>query len=256
MPSQLPPIVGIAQAMSLVGAGATVLDTRSLMSFLAAGHILGAVHTSWRIGTSGRATDGGLGDAAAAATAFAGLGVSGSRPVLVVGDWDLGWGEEGRIYWDLDYLGHPDVHVLRGGMVAWTGARTRRPAGPATAGDFIADPRSAERIGTGQLAAWLEDGTGRVVDVREPAEFSGATPYGESRAGHIPGALNVPWKDLFAPAGLARVPAGQPIVVTCTGGVRSGMAWLLLRNAGFAVAHYDEGMWGWARTGRAITTGE
>lgn len=265
MPAQLPSIVDDAQAQVLVDSGATVLDTRSLMYFLADGHIAGAVRISWRVGTSGRTTDGGLGDPVSAAAAFAGLGVSGSRPVLVVGDWDRGWGEEGRIYWDLVYLGHPDVHVLSGGMVAWTGARTRLPGSSPSAGDFIADPQSAARVGTGQLAEWLGGGNGgggtgeapagQVLDVREAAEFAGATPYGEARGGHIPGALNVPWKELFTPAGLARVPRDRPIVVTCTGGVRSGMAYLLLRNAGYTVANYDEGMWGWARTELAVTTG-
>lgn len=256
--SDLPPIVDFAQAERLVSAGAIVLDTRSMVRFLADGHLAQAARVSWRIGTSGALTDGALGDPSAAASAFAALGVQSRLPVLVVGDWDAGWGEEGRVYWDLEYLGHTDVHVLRGGMQAWTGDRTRSPlrtfSGTVSAADFIAAPRSSARVTTADLAAAVGSaGPPLLLDVRERAEFAGATPYGERRGGHIPGAVSLPWRDLLA--GGAPDPQGRAVVVTCTGGVRSGMAYLMLRNANIGiVANYDVGMWGWTRTDNVVTT--
>jgi thiosulfate/3-mercaptopyruvate sulfurtransferase len=243
----LPPLVNSSEAQQLVSAGAIVLDARSTLHFYADGHLPTAVRVAWRIGTSGNPTDGSLGPPDAAAAAFAALGVRKGLPVLIVGDWDAGWGEEGRIFWDLEYLGHKDVHVLRGGMRAWTGPRNNVSTWSASAGDFVADPDSAKRISSAQLATALASSSPpRVWDVREASEFSGATPWGESRGGHIPGAVNIPWRQL-----LTAVPTNGdgPIVVTCTGGVRSGMAYLLLRNANIdTVANYDGGMWDWART--------
>ena len=46
----------------------------------------------------------------------------------------------------------------------------------------------------------------------------------------------------------------EVMVVTCTGGVRSGMAYLALRNANIvSIANYDAGMWGWTRSDNAVT---
>ena len=38
------------------------------------------------------------------------------RPVVVYGDWVNEWGEEGRLFWMLEYLNHTRVHVLYGGV--------------------------------------------------------------------------------------------------------------------------------------------
>jgi thiosulfate/3-mercaptopyruvate sulfurtransferase len=91
----------------------------------------------------------------------------------------------------------------------------------------------------------LQAGSYLVLDVREPDEFAGAVHYHEARGGHLPGAANAPWRSL-----LVQVPAfpdDKPVATYCTGGVRSGMAYTLLRDAGVPVAHYDGSWWEWAR---------
>lgn len=47
---------------------------------------------------------------------FRKLGVSNDVPVVVYGSWKEEWGEEGRIFWQLEWLGHKDVRILYGGM--------------------------------------------------------------------------------------------------------------------------------------------
>ena len=84
-----------------------------------------------------------------------------------------------------------------------------------------------------------------LVDVREPEEYAGATLYFEARGGHVPGAENRPWRQLLA--GVAALPEDKKVVTYCTGGVRSGMVYLLLRDAGRDVANYDGSWWEWAR---------
>jgi thiosulfate/3-mercaptopyruvate sulfurtransferase len=244
VPAFGPPFVDAAAAAALVQRGATVLDTRSLGSYLA-GHIPGAVRVDWRIGTVGGATSGTLGAPETVAGAFAALGVDAARPVLVVGAWTDGWGEEGRVVWDLTYLGHPSAFLLTGGMPAWTGARDHLPAS-ARPGQFTARVRPELRVTTPALSAALTHPP-TLLDVRDPDEYAGAQRYGEARGGHVPGAINTPWRSLLVtpPA----VPRDTPVVAYCTGGVRSGMAWATLTALGYShVANYDGSWWEWART--------
>jgi thiosulfate/3-mercaptopyruvate sulfurtransferase len=245
MPLLGPPFLDPIAAVALVAAGATVLDTRSLPAYLA-GHIPGAVRVDWRIGTVGGAASGTLGDPATVAAAFAALGVDADRPVLVVGSWTAGWGEEGRIVWDLTWLGHPEARLLVGGMDAWPGPREHLPARPRP-GRLAPHPRAALRATTTSLAAALA-GPNRpvILDVREPVEYDGARLYGEARGGHVPGATNVPWRALLAEA--PTLASATPIVTYCTGGVRSAMAWVTLTGRGYThVANYDGSWWEWAR---------
>lgn len=225
------------RAEALVRAGATVLDTRSSATFLL-GHVPGAVSVDWRIGVVGGPRSGLLGPPEVVAAAFAGLGVAGDRPVLVVGDWTEGWGEEGRVAWDLEYLGHRDVHVLRGGMDAWTGAIERGPTTPAPA---TFRPRVREELRADRAAVKRAV---LVVDVRESDEFAGSNTWLAAYGGHVPDAVNRPWRAVAA--GAAVEDAEGPVVVYCTGGVRSAFVWMLLAATGREVANYDGSWWDWA----------
>lgn len=235
-------LVDAREAAELVDRGATVLDARGPVAYLA-GHLPGAVRVDWRLGVTGGPLSGTLGDPAKTGQAFAALGVDDHRPVLVVGDWTRSWGEEGRVAWNLVYLGHPAVSVLEGGQAAWIGPLEAGPVTPSP-GRFTVRPRPEVRATRARVT---EPGV-RLVDVREPEEYAGATPYGEAVGGHIPGAVNLPWRTLPG----AAVPEG-PLVVYCTGGVRSAFAWVILTDAGHSVANYDGSWWEWAR---AVKAGE
>jgi thiosulfate/3-mercaptopyruvate sulfurtransferase len=198
----------------------------------------GAVSVDWRIGVEGGRRSGRLGDVAAAAKAFGDLGVTESRPVLVVGDWTAGWGEEGRIAWDLEYLGHPAVQVLEGGISAWPGPRVSGASAPIPS-VFTAAPREQLRADRSEVRA-----APVVVDVREPDEYHGSNWFLAAYGGHVPGAVNAPWRSIVD--GTVALPADRPVVVYCTGGVRSALAWLWLSNHGVEVMNYDGSWWDWA----------
>lgn len=72
-------------------------------------------------------------------------------------------------------------------------------------------------------ARQLIDGGARVVDVRTPREFA---------AGHVPGALNIPFDELGRRAGELGDPAA-PVVLYCRSGRRSGIAAKTLHGLGF-----------------------
>jgi len=76
-----------------------------------------------------------------------------------------------------------------------------------------------------------------VVDVRSPEEFGG-------ELGHIPGAKLIPLDQLRHR--LDEVPRDKPVVAVCRSGKRSGMATVILRDAGWTdVANVAGGMLRW-----------
>jgi thiosulfate/3-mercaptopyruvate sulfurtransferase len=105
--------------------------------------------------------------------------------------------------------------------------------------------------------------TNALVDIRSVDEYSGKifSPPGSQelavRAGHIPGAVNVPWvqavnpadgtikpvdelKKLYAAAG---IDGTKPVVVYCRIGERSSHTWFVLSKIlGYDVRNYD-GSW-------------
>eukprot|EP00193_Tetraselmis_chui_P000227 CAMPEP_0177760862 /NCGR_PEP_ID=MMETSP0491_2-20121128/5497_1 /TAXON_ID=63592 /ORGANISM="Tetraselmis chuii, Strain PLY429" /LENGTH=136 /DNA_ID=CAMNT_0019276797 /DNA_START=609 /DNA_END=1019 /DNA_ORIENTATION=+ len=103
----------------------TVLDARGGNSFYAiedpawGNSIPGSQRVAWKEFTDTRT--GKLLPAERQQQIFQSKGVSMGVPVVVYGAWSSkrSWGEEGRIYWQLDYLGHTNVSMLYGGIYAW-----------------------------------------------------------------------------------------------------------------------------------------
>ncbi|MFN7973564.1 MAG: rhodanese-like domain-containing protein [Acidobacteriota bacterium] len=241
---------------------ATILDARGSKAF-SAGHIPGAQHVDWKDYRDGWLFTGKLPkNLDEVAAAFGQLGVDGGRPVVVCGDARDGWGEEGRIAWLLRYIGHPDASILDGGMAAWIaagGVPTKDAATPAP-GRFQAHVVPTLRASISDVARAVTTPSGAaVLDVRSIEEWNGATPYHESRGGHVPGARHVAWTDLLDAAGkalpaatvndlLARagVDANAEVITYCTGGVRSAEALVVLSSAGRRVRNYDGSWYEWS----------
>ena len=88
----------------------------------------------------------------------------------------------------------------------------------------------------------LEDGSMRLVDVREPHEFA---------AGHIPGSISHPLST-FDPEALP-VGEGKRIVFSCASGVRSVRAIEFATAAGLDLReHYRGGFKEWALSGEPV----
>ena len=125
---------------------------------------------------------------------------------------------------------------------------------PGNAASFAADPEWAPlRFTFGGVwevePHWLEENLAavRVLDVREPEEFSGPL-------GHIRGAVLVPLGELGQRA--RELPRDKPIVAVCRAGSRSAHATAILQKAGFAdVANLPGGMLRWRGEGRGVEGG-
>lgn len=264
--------ITLDKAESLIAEGATILDAREPGDFRRARHPQ-AANLPWSLLVdregSGRLTD----NERRLTATLRGVGVSNDRPVIIYGNWGAShsWGEEGRLYWTLDYLGHSSVYILAGGIDALREAGHTQRSGfglgqlPSQAeplaerpGNFQIRRREDRRISTAALRRTYAEENLVLIDTREAVEFGGEVKYGEARGGHIPGAVHLWWADLFSngealsAASLQRklrakgISPGQKIVAYCTGGIRSGFVYAVLRSQGYThIANYDASMWEW-----------
>jgi len=81
-----------------------------------------------------------------------------------------------------------------------------------------------------------------LLDVRTPEEFA---------AGHIPGAVNIPYDQVAAHLG--EIPKGDEVVLYCHSGRRAGLATEVLAANGYKkLAHLQGDMQGWQNAGRPV----
>lgn len=259
----LPRFVDARGAWILMSRQAALLDARTPTAY-GKGHLSGARRVDWESFSdpSGPLAKGRLHPDEGVLGRLAGAaGVTNGRPVLVYGDPLAGWGEEGRLAWMLELLGHPDVHVLDGGVAAWTaaGGTLTREVPAAATGTFEVRPIPATSATAEDVKRAIGAPGTLLLDTRTDEEYRGATWYGVPRGGHVPGARSFPWKQLLdgsgklLPAARIRELAGAggqaptTIIAYCTGGVRSGFVYWALAHAGVTgVRNYPGSWWEWS----------
>ena len=193
-------------------------------------------------------------------------GIDEDTTVVLYGDknnWFAAWGA-----WIFNIYGQKDVRVLDGGRVKWEkDGRALTTAVPTfKAGNFVAkaaDKNLRATLTRDVLPVAKKERKATLIDIRSADEYSGKifAPAGFQelavRAGHIPGAINVPWglnvnsdgtfksvaelKKLYADKG---VTGADQIITYCRIGERSSLTWFVLSEIlGFSrVKNYD-GSW-------------
>jgi thiosulfate/3-mercaptopyruvate sulfurtransferase len=260
-------IVDVRWTLGQPGAGRAAYD---------AGHIPGAIHLDLDtdladqqgFGAPGRHP---LPDPKAFASLMGALGI-GSDHTVVAYD-DARSGSAARLWWMLDDLGHQDVHLLDGGIGAWTAAgrplTTEMPTWPPARLE-LAD-RWSRVIDRETLAERL--GGVVLLDARAPERYRGEVEPIDPVAGHIPTAVNAPTAGnlaedgrflspdalavRFAEIGIGDEPAAGPEVVTsCGSGITACQNALAMRVAGLAAPLVYVGSYSdWSRSGMPIATG-
>lgn len=129
------------------------------------------------------------------AKAVANWGIEDGRPVYI---YDGGTGLfAARAWWVLRWAGVSDVHIVDGGYAAWRREQFDTVAGPGG----IVVPREPEALNANSLpTATMEDVhtfNGTLLDTRDQRRFDGRREILDLRAGHIPGAVNLPVSMLF-----------------------------------------------------------
>lgn len=161
-----------------------------------------------------------------------------------------------RAWWCLTYFGHPAVHILDGGIGEWLAQQGQLESGPEPPpadGMFkaVPDPRLVVDYSTvDQLRGYWP-----LVDARAPERYHGWVEPIDTRAGHIPGAVNLPYAELLiknqryrSPADIRRlvdacVPQTEldPIVY-CGSGVTACVLAAAMRSVGMSPLLYS-GSW-------------
>lgn len=173
-----------------------------------------------------------------------------------------------RAWWMLRGSGVADVRVLDGGIRAWAAAGLALDTGDVQppAGDITLHEITAGVVGIDDAARWPEHGV--LLDVRAAERYRGDVEPMDPRAGHVPGAINLPsalhvdhgrFRDpetirhTFARAG---VTASTPVAAYCGSGITAAHTAFAGALAGIDVTVYP-GSWSqWSNTpDRPVATG-
>lgn len=164
-----------------------------------------------------------------------------------------------RLFWTLEYYGKSNVSVLDGGFKKWQqqNLATSTEETKVTAADFAPKANPALLAAKADVLAAIDKPGMAIVDSRSPQEFSGQDLRAK-RGGHIPGAVNINWTDLFtgddppvlkSPADLkkmyedAGVTKDKKVIAHCQTGQRSSVTYLTLRLLGYDNVRNYDGSW-------------
>jgi thiosulfate/3-mercaptopyruvate sulfurtransferase len=179
-----------------------------------------------------------------------------SQPTRVVVYDDSRFAFAARLWWLLRYLGHAHVAVLDGGWTAWQAAHypvTDAVPG-AKLGNFMPNPQAEQLVNIDQVKAQKDLSTVALVDAREGDRYRGEREPIDPVAGHIPGAVNLPWQAVTTEQGWAKsredhrdrwaeLSACDSIIVYCGSGVTACVNLLSLELAGITTGKLYAGSW-------------
>jgi thiosulfate/3-mercaptopyruvate sulfurtransferase len=165
-----------------------------------------------------------------------------------------------RAWWLFRLFGKGDVAVLDGGLPKWRAEARPLEDGRPLLGErhFTARRNAALVRDVTQMAAISKLGDTQIADARSPGRFRGDEPEPRPglRAGHIPGARNVPYTTLLNPDGTMKDTGGlraafedagidpaRPVVTTCGSGVSAAVLNLALERLGNARHSLYDGSW-------------
>ena len=187
-----------------------------------------------------------------------GLGIGDGHRVVVYDG--AGMFSAPRVWWLFGLFGKTDVAVLDGGLPKWRAEGRPLEDSPPLVRDrhFTASRDSSLVRDVTQVAATVKLGDAQIVDARPAARFRGEAPEPRPglRAGHIPGAKNVPYAALLNPDGTMKDEAGlraafeaagvdvaRPVVTSCGSGVSAAILNLGLERLGNRSHALYDGSW-------------
>lgn len=192
------------------------------------------------------------------AKAVANWGIEDGKPVYI---YDGGSGLfAARAWWVLRWAGVNNVHIVDGGYAAWRREQFDTVAGPGG----IVVPREPEALNANSLpTATMEDVrtfNGTLLDTRDQRRFDGRREILDLRAGHIPGAVNLPVSVLFddttrtvkdtdhiraalAEHGITQNTNPADVIVYSGSGNHSALLLAAMKHAGLPVLTHYVGGW-------------
>ena len=185
------------------------------------------------------------------------LGID-SRVQVVVYDQDAGM-YASRLWWMLRWMGHEAVALLDGGFARWTaeGRRSQAGAERRPRRQFAGTPRPDMLVTFDDVARRANEADWRLLDARAPERYRGEVEPIDARAGHIPGAANLPYRSnvagdhrFLSPDTLRQQFRGtigdiapDRVICYCGSGVTACQNLLALEHAGLHGAKLYPGSW-------------
>lgn len=205
--------------------------------------------------------------------AFVGqLGIKPSTSVIVYDD-KSGANAAARFWWMLRALGHQKVRVVDGGLDALIRdglPMTATQHEPIRTSSYPVEEWKLPTVSIEDVAVSAKDPDSLVIDVREAYRYRGEREPIDLIAGHIPGAINIPYLDNLTEDGRFR-PAQElalqydaildhrepsNVIVHCGSGVTACHTLLALEQAGIKGANLYVGSWSeWSRRERPVGKG-
>lgn len=199
------------------------------------------------------------------------LGISEKSHVVIYDDKN-GSNAAARFWWMLKAIGHEKVQVLDGGFQA-----AEKSNFPTSATTEISNKTALYKVANWKLPiAELDevenvsqDKNHIVIDVRETSRFNGETEPIDLIAGHIPGAINIPFTENLDENGLFLPPnelkekyekifqdvKSENIIVHCGSGVTACHSLLAIASAALEIPKLYVGSWSeWSRNSKKIET--
>lgn len=161
-----------------------------------------------------------------------------------------------RVWFTLEYHSLP-ASLLDGGLAAWKAkglpVTTESPT-VTSAVSLTVRPRPELIVDAAWVRGHLGDAAVKIVDARLPEFYTGASAGNMPRAGHIPGAVSVPFPTLltagksFLPVGelVGKLGAGETLVTYCHIGMQATVPYFAARVAGREVRLYDGSFEEWS----------
>ncbi len=195
-------------------------------------------------------------------------GISNDTTVILYGDKSNWWAA--YALWFFKYNGHNDVRLMNGGRQKWIAedkvVTNEKPSHPKGSYSVAYRDQSIRAYSSDVMQHLLKvnDGSGAMVDVRSPQEFSGEKLHmpdypqeGAQRGGHIPGAQNIPWaqavqedgtfksaEELTELYGSKGVSKDKDIIAYCRIAERSSHSWFVLKYLlGYPKVRNYDGSW-------------
>ena len=183
-----------------------------------------------------------------------------------------------RMFFTLDYFGHPYARVLNGGLNAWktnggaieSGPQLHRR--PYTDVSSLTPQVQAQRsVSADWIKERLSSAKMTLLDARPDAEFTGADGgmNGMHVKGHLPDAQQLVWNSLvdsdgkFLPDAELRkkyeaigAAKGTPLVSYCMVGMRASVTYFVARHLGYDARMYDGSIVDWTRRKLPAVTGK
>ena len=204
---------------------------------------------------------------------FSKLGITNESEVLVYGFTmpEQGFGDEARVLYTFSYAGFDNIKFIDGGFKQVEKLGFNKKYVPTTDRIDVSDvvrseaTQNEKAIYTDELLSKIGNTDVQIIDTRLEVEYNGRVIYGENKAGHIPGAISLPFNSLVDSNGFLKsrevlekyvtdkgLDKNKLQVTYCTTGVRASYVAVILEELGFTVRNYEPSFARYANVGEVV----